>query len=86
MAIDRNAVFDIIMTSSSIPEMMDRIDDLDDVQLVKCNDCGSIFTSDFADMDCYECGSYNTAILGVSAEGILNSETGDVSLLSKMDE
>ena len=69
MAIDRNAVFDIIMTSSSIHEMMDRIDDLDDVQVVKCNDCGSIFTSDFSDMGCYECGSDNISLIYRSIGG-----------------
>ena len=65
MAIDRNEVLDIILDSSSIDEMIDRLDDLDDVELVHCKDCGAIFTSDLGRDICYECESGNVEVVGM---------------------
>lgn len=63
MAIDRNDVMDLIMTASSIDEMLDRLDDLDDVELIYCKECGAIFTSDLSRDDCYECGSEEVTVI-----------------------
>lgn len=65
MAIDRSEVFDIIMNSCSIDEIMDRVDDLDDVQMIHCKDCGAIFTSDLSQDECYECSSSNIETVGM---------------------
>lgn len=79
MAISRQAVIDIIMNAHSIDDMLMQIDDLNDVRLVMCNDCGSIFTEDYSDFDCYECGSDNVSILGCSIEGIVDVNNSDMN-------
>ena len=78
MAIDRNDVVNIILDSVSIEDMLNKIDDLNDVQLVMCRDCGSIFTSDLSDFDCYECGSDNVSFMGCSIEGIVDVNESDM--------
>ena len=63
MAVDRNDVMDLIINASSIDEMLDGLDDLDDVKLIHCKECGAIFTSDLSREDCYECGSEEVEVI-----------------------
>lgn len=69
MAIDRNAVIDLLFKAKSFDEIIDDLDDIEDVTLMRCKDCGAIFTSDLSDFDCYECASTNVV------------NTGDISII-----
>lgn len=69
MAIDRSAVIDLLFKARSFGEIIEGIDEIEDVTIMRCKDCGAIFTSDLSDFDCYECASTNVV------------NTGDISII-----